>query len=60
MPFVKGVETMKGAKVRATDLRAGAGLVNYWVRCRGSNRKLQIFTILIEVMKNFDGKIKEV
>ena len=24
---VKGVETMKGAKVRATDLRAGAGLV---------------------------------
>ena len=54
---VKGVETMKGAKVRATDLRAGAGLVITGLRAEGVTEITDIHYI-DRGYENFDGKLR--
>lgn len=54
---VKGVETMKGAKVRATDLRAGAGLVITGLGAEGVTEITDIHYI-DRGYENFDGKLR--
>ena len=54
---VKGVEKMKGAKVRATDLRAGAGLVITGLRAEGVTEITDIHYI-DRGYENFDGKLR--
>ena len=54
---VKGVEKMKGAKVRATDLRAGAGLVITGLSAEGVTEITDIHYI-DRGYENFDGKLR--
>lgn len=54
---VKGVEKMKGARVRATDLRAGAGLVISAVTAEGESEISDIHYI-DRGYENFDGKLR--
>ena len=56
---VKGVETMKGAKVRATDLRAGAGLVITGLGAEGVTEITDIHYI-DRGYENFDKKLRNI
>lgn len=56
---VKGVETMKGAKVRATDLRAGAGLVITALAAEGESEISDIHYI-DRGYENFDEKLRAI